>query len=160
MNLSVQTSNELSIRRLVERSKKIVFSVSSSLAQTESTAESTIEHASQSIEKAPFNELNQAENHMNIDEKRVYDDLDSDSSTDEKISDDFNSKKQFFRQKSNSPTRKSARQKTSNYLNVFVLKRKRFDSTDEKKIIEHRVKITRAMTTLLIHDAIENETNE
>ena len=41
-----------------------------------------------------------------------------------------------------------------------MFKRKRFDFVDEKKIIEHRVKITRAMTTLLIHDAIENEANE
>ena len=97
---------------------------------------------------------------MNIDEKRVYDDLDSDNFIDEKISDDFSSKKQFFRQKSNSFTRKSTRQKVSNYLNVFVLKRKHFDSTDEKKIIEHRIKITRTMTTLLTYDAIESETNE
>ena len=97
---------------------------------------------------------------MKIDEKRVYDEFDTDDFVENEISDDFSSKKQLLRQENNSFTRKSARQKASNYLNVFVLKRKRFDFVDEKKIIEHRVKITRAMTTLLIHDAIESETNE
>ena len=160
MNLPVQTSNELSIRRPVERSRKVVSSASSSLAQTEPAAEPATEHASQPAEETLFNELDQAEDHMNIDKKRVYDDLDSDSPTDEKISDGLNSKKQPLRQKSNPSTRKSARQKTPNYLNVFVLKRKRSDSTNEKKITEHRIKITRAMTTLLTHDAVEGETNE
>ena len=160
MNLFVQTSNEFLIKRSVERSRKIVFFVFSNLAQIESAAESIIEHAFQSVEKTLFNELNQTKDHMNIDEKRVYDDFDSDNFIDEKISDDFSSKKQFFRQESNSFTRKSTRQKASNYFNVFVLKRKRFDSIDEKKIIEHRVKITRAITTLLIYDAIKSETNE
>ena len=97
---------------------------------------------------------------MKIDEKRVYDDLDTDDFAENEISDGLNSKKQLFRQKSNSLTRKSARQKASNYLNVFVLKRKRFDFVDEKKIIEHRIKITRTITALLTHDAIESETNE
>ena len=41
-----------------------------------------------------------------------------------------------------------------------MFKRKRFDSIDEKKIIEHRIKITRIITILLIYNAIENETNE
>ena len=97
---------------------------------------------------------------MKIDEKRVYNDFDIDDFVENKINDDFNSEKQFLRQKSNSFTRKSAFQKISNYFNVFVLKRKRFDFVDEKKIIEHRIKITRAMTILLIHNAIESETNE
>ena len=160
LNLSVQTSNELPIRRPVERPRKIVSSASSGLAQTEPAAEPATEHAPQPAEKALFNELNQAEDHMNIDEKRVYDDPDSDSFTDEEISDGLSSKKQSFRQESNPPTRKSARQKAPNYLNVFVPKRKRSGPADEKKITEHRVKITRAMTTLLTHDAVEGEANE
>ena len=43
---------------------------------------------------------------------------------------------------------------------MFVFKRKRFDFVDEKKIIEHQIKITQTMMILLIYDAIENETNE
>ena len=74
---------------------------------------------------------------MKIDEKRVYDDFDTDDSVENEISDDFSSKKQLFRQESNSFTRKSTRQKVSNYFNVFVFKRKHFDFVDEKKIIEH-----------------------
>ena len=160
LNLFVQTLNEFLIRRPVERSRKIVFFVFFDLAQIESAAESVTEHVSQLVEKALFNELDQKEDHMKIDEKRVYDEFDIDDSVENEISDDFNSKEQSFRQKSNSFTQKSVRQKISNYLNVFVFKRKRFDFVDEKKIIEHRVKITRAMTTLLIHDAIESETDE
>ena len=158
--MSVQTSNELFIRRFVERSKKIVFFVFFDLAQIESIAESIIKHAFQSVEKTFFNELNQKKDHIKIDEKRVYDDFDIDDFVENEISDNFSSEKQFFRQKSNSLTRKSTRQKILNYFNVFVFKRKRFDFVDKKKIIEHRVKIIRAMTTLLIHDAIESETNE
>ena len=97
---------------------------------------------------------------MKIDEKRVYDDFDIDDFVENEINNNFNSKKQLFRQKSNSFTRKSTRQKISNYFNVFVLKRKRFDFVDEKKIIKYRINITRAITMLLIHDAIESETNE
>ena len=97
---------------------------------------------------------------MKIDEKRVYDDFDIDDFVENEINNNFNSKKQFFCQKSNSFTRNSTRQKISNYFNVFVFKRKRFDFVDKKKIIEHRIKITRAITILLIHDAIESETNE
>ena len=69
--------------------------------------------------------MNQKKNHMKIDEKRVYNEFDIDDSVENKISDDFSSKKQFFRQKNNSFTRKSTRQKASIYLNVFVFKRKR-----------------------------------
>ena len=46
---------------------------------------------------------------MKIDEKRVYDDFDTDDFVKNEISNNFNSKKQFFRQKSNSFTRKSTR---------------------------------------------------
>ena len=97
---------------------------------------------------------------MKINKKRVYNDFNIDNFVENKINDNFNSKKQPFRQKNNSFTRKSIRQKISNYFNMFVFKRKRFDFVDEKKIIEHRIKITRTMTILLIHDAIENETNK
>ena len=109
MNLFVQTSNEFLIRRPVERSKKIVFFVSFGLAQIESAAESVTEHAFQSVEETLFNELNQKEDHMKIDEERVYDELDTDDSVENEISDGLNSEKQSFRQKGNSPTRKSAR---------------------------------------------------
>ena len=97
---------------------------------------------------------------MKFDKKRVYDDFDINDSVENEINDDFSSKKQFFRQKSNLFTRKSTRQKISNYFNVFVFKRKHFDFVDEKKIIKHRIKITRTMTILLIYDVIESETNE
>ena len=104
--------------------------------------------------------MNQKENHIKIDKKRVYNDFDIDDFVENKINNNFNSKKQFFRQKNNLFTRKSTRQKISNYFNVFVFKRKRFNFVDEKKIIEHRIKITRTITILLIYDAIENETNK
>ena len=45
LNLFIQTSNEFSIKRSVERSRKIVFFVFSNLAQIESTAKSIIKHA-------------------------------------------------------------------------------------------------------------------
>ena len=105
----VQTSNELFIKRFVKRSKKIVFFVFFDLIQIESIVELVIKHAFQSVEKTLFNELNQKKNHMKIDEKRVYDDFDIDDFVENKISDNFNSKKQFFRQESNSFTRKSTR---------------------------------------------------
>ena len=97
---------------------------------------------------------------MKIDEKRVYNDFDINDFVENEINNNFNSKKQFFRQKNNLFIRKSIRQKISNYFNVFVFKRKHFDFVDEKKIIEHRIKITRTITILLIHDTIKNETNE
>ena len=43
---------------------------------------------------------------MNINKKRVYNNFDFNNFIDEKINNDFNSKKQFFRQKNNSLTRK------------------------------------------------------
>ena len=46
---------------------------------------------------------------MNIDEKRVYNDFDFNNFIDEKINNDFNSKKQFIHQKNNSFIRKSIR---------------------------------------------------
>ena len=46
---------------------------------------------------------------MKIDEKRVYDDFDINDFVKNEINNNFNSKKQFFRQKNNLFTRKSIR---------------------------------------------------
>ena len=99
MNLFIQTSNKFFVKRSVERLKKVVSLVNFGLVQIESNVKSI-------VEKTFFEKLNQKEDHMKIDEKRVYDDFDIDDFVEDEISDDFNSKKQFFRQKSNLFTRK------------------------------------------------------
>ena len=160
MNLSIQTTNELSVKRFVERSKKIMTSVTSnhtqSISKSQLISKSTTEHADQSLEKTYSNELNQKENHMNVDEKLTYDDSDSknfnyifDEST-------VTNQKALSEQKT-SLQKQSARQKISNYLNVFVSKRKRSNLVDDENVIEYRVKIMRAMTTLLTHDKIDEK---
>ena len=160
MNLFTQTSNKFLVKRSVKQSKKITVSVVSNQVEIELISKSITEHANQSIKDTSFNELNQKKNHINIDEKRVYNDSNVNNLVVEKINDDLIFKKQSSNQKNTSFTRKSIRQIILNYLNVWMFKRKRFDSVNEEKIIEHRVKITRTITILLIYNAIESETNE
>ena len=93
---------------------------------------------------------------MNVDEEFTYDDFDSKNFNyifDESV---VTNQKTLFEQKI-SFQKQSARQKISNYLNVFVSKRKRSNFVDDENVIEHRIKIMRAMTALLIHDEIDEK---
>ena len=92
---------------------------------------------------------------MDIDEEPVYDDPDPEDSnytSESSVTDQAISPEQ-----ETPPQRQSARQKPSNYLTVFVPKRKRSGPVDDEDIIEHRAKIMRAMAALA-HDTIDKET--
>ena len=152
LNLPFQTPNELPVRRPVGRPKKLIASTTTGQSEVQMAPEPATGHADEPPEEVPSNELNLEGDHMDIDEERVYDEPDADES-------DYSPEGQPPEQDA-SPTRKSARQMASNYLNFFVPKRKRSGPADEEEITEHRAKITRAMTALLTHKTTDNETEE
>ena len=157
--MSIQTTNSLSVRRSIKRSRKIAETAISENA-SDSISDSVIVQSFESFAKSAIQlsfEKSMTQNafdFMNVEEKCIYDSSDSEDETFEFESDiEISSIIQ-------SVTRQSTRQKTAHYLNVFVLKRKRSESIDEEEIVEHRDKIARAMTTLLTQKFINDDTDE
>ena len=163
--MSIQTTNSFSVRRSIERSKKITeIAISKDafdsifdsiiIQSFESLVESTIQSSFEEFMNQKKYITQNAFDFKNIEEKRVYDSSDSKNETFESENDiDVSSIIQ-------STIRQSTRQKIAYYFNVFVLKRKRFELIDEKKIVEYRNKISRAMTTLLSQKFINNDIDE
>ena len=133
--------------------KKVMMPTASDQIQLASepqlAPESAAGHANQPPDEAYSKELSQDEDHMDIDEELVYNDPDPEDSnytSESSVTDQAISPEQ-----ETPPQRQSARQKPSNYLTVFVPKRKRSGPVDDEDIIEHRAKIMRAMAALA-HD--------
>ena len=67
MNFSIQTTNELFVKRFVERSKKIMTFVISnhiqSISKSQLISKSTTKHVDQSFEKTYSDELNKKKSH-------------------------------------------------------------------------------------------------
>ena len=161
LNLPFQTANELPIRRPAGRPRKVLMPAEEGHIEPQITPEPATGHANLLPNEATAQELTQDGNdfdHMDIEEERTYDTPDPDTSYEVPQSSEEN-ESEHSDSPEPQPTRQSTRQRASNYLNVFVPKRKRSGLSDEE-VTEHRDKVLRAMTALLAQEKTTGEDSE